>query len=143
MSAELIGDLKIAYNKLKKGDIQRHIEPLYSADIVFVDPANRIEGRQRMLEHFESLYENLSSCTFEYHDQDCITSSDSALLVWTMQFNHKRLAGGKTIQVEGSTLLRFHNQIFYHRDWFDLGEMLYENLPIVGGLVKSIKRKLQ
>ena len=109
---------------------------------MFIDPANKIQGRELMFKHFASLYENLSACSFEYHEDDCIMNSDAALLVWTMSFNHKRLASGKTIQVEGSTLIRFNSQIYYHRDWFDLGELLYENLPLIGGVVKKIKSRL-
>ena len=143
MSADLVQDLKVAYNNLRPGEIETHLQELYSEDILFIDPANRIQGRESMFSHFESLYENLASCSFEYHESDSIKNPDSALLVWTMSFSHKRLSGGKTIEVDGSTLIRFNDQIYYHRDWFDLGELLYENLPVLGSLIKTIKSRLQ
>jgi hypothetical protein len=33
-------------------------------------------------------------------------------------------------------------KVRYHRDYFDLGAMLYEHLPLLGSLVKTIKRRL-
>jgi hypothetical protein len=29
--------------------------------------------------------------------------------------------------------------VCYHRDYFDAGEMLYENLPVVGRVIRWIK----
>jgi len=29
-------------------------------------------------------------------------------------------------------------KVISHRDYFDLGEMLYEHIPLLGGVIKSI-----
>ena len=61
-----------------------------------------------------------------------------------MTFRHKSLAGGKTILVSGTTFLRLNddNKVYFHRDYFDLGEMLYEHLPLLGRLLTTIKGRL-
>ena len=32
---------------------------------------------------------------------------------------------------------------FFHRDYFDLGEMVYERLPGVGWVIKKVKNRLK
>ncbi len=61
-----------------------------------------------------------------------------------MNFSHPRLKGGKAIIVPGSTFLQFSTdgRACFHQDYFDLGTMLYQHLPIIGFMVKSINRRL-
>ncbi|HGP4674712.1 TPA: nuclear transport factor 2 family protein, partial [Vibrio cholerae O1] len=33
-------------------------------------------------------------------------------------------------------------KVTYHRDYFDMGEMLYEQLPVLGQVIRAIKRRL-
>ena len=52
-------------------------------------------------------------------------------MTWTMFLNHPKLRG-ETVRVEGASYLRTRNgKVYYHRDYFDLGAMLYEN-PATG-----------
>jgi hypothetical protein len=44
--------------------------------------------------------------------------------------------------LEGISHLRFGEKIDYHRDYFDLGQMVYEQIPLVGRIIKTIKKRL-
>lgn len=46
--------------------------------------------------------------------------------------------------VEGATRLEFDEtgKVCLHRDYFDLGAMLYEQLPLLGAVVRTIKGRL-
>ena len=69
--------------------------------------------------------------------------NDNGFLTWTMTLEHPKLQKGKTICVNGVSHLKFRDgQVIYHRDYFDLGEMLYENLPLLGSVIKAIKQRL-
>jgi hypothetical protein len=60
-----------------------------------------------------------------------------------MLLNHSKLDAGETIRVDGSSFLKTrHGKIYYHRDYFDLGAMVYENLPILGRIIRSIRLRL-
>ncbi|MEL7287824.1 MAG: nuclear transport factor 2 family protein, partial [Pseudomonadota bacterium] len=62
---------------------------------------------------------------------------------WTMDLQHPKLQKGAPISVNGVSHLKFRDgQVIYHRDYFDLGEMLYENLPLLGSVVRTIKQRL-
>ena len=59
-----------------------------------------------------------------------------------MHYQHKSVGGGKMISMNGVSLLKIDNGIYFHQDWFDLGAMLYEHVPVVGGVVRFIKTKV-
>ena len=139
---------KIAKVKKLYADLGLHnidaLNEIYTDDIVFVDPVNRIEGRDKLLAHFRESYADVIACRFYFNSRREIISTDNALLVWKMDLRHKKLGGGKPIEVQGSSLLELTNRgIHYHRDWFDIGEMVYEHVPVLGGLVKMVKTRLK
>jgi hypothetical protein len=118
------------------------LQDVYSTDIRFIDPAHEINGLGTLTEYFSTLYQNVISIGFDF--KDVVRQHNSCYLQWDMSFRHKSLAGGRTILVSGTTFLRLNNdhKVCFHRDYFDLGEMLYENLPLLGRLVTTIKGRL-
>lgn len=118
------------------------LEGVYSSDISFVDPAHEINGLNQLTEYFAALYQNVEAITFDFHNT--LQQDKACYLQWDMTFRHKSLARGKSIVVSGSTFLQLddQNKVCYHRDYFDLGEMLYEHIPILGTVVTGIKRRL-
>jgi hypothetical protein len=58
-----------------------------------------------------------------------------------MTYSHPKLNKGQSINVEGMSQLRFSDKIFAHRDYFDVGQMLYEQVPFLGGLIGLLKNR--
>jgi limonene-1,2-epoxide hydrolase len=131
------------FNKLDKTCTQK-LDEIYTADVIFTDPLHRIEGREALEAYFGTLYENVTSCGFSFHDSQ--RQGDTAFVTWTMRLVHPRLDSGRTVTVEGCSRLDFANdgsgRVRYHRDYFDVGAMLYERLPVMGTAVKWIKKQL-
>jgi hypothetical protein len=60
-----------------------------------------------------------------------------------MKLKHPKLNGGQPVEVNGVSQIRFSgDRVIYHRDYFDLGEMLYENIPLLGVVIRNIKQRL-
>ncbi len=117
------------------------LRTVYRDDIHFEDPFHQIDGLAALCEYFDSLYENVLRIRFEFH-QHWLGEGD-AMQTWTMYLAHKRLNGGKPFAVEGCSLLRFdQQQIYFHRDYFDGGQLLYENVPILGAVIRKLKQGL-
>ncbi|MFT4863401.1 MAG: limonene-1,2-epoxide hydrolase [Pseudohongiellaceae bacterium] len=140
-SAEVLsGRVTEAYKSLGSGDFTL-IEPLYADDIYFEDPSHGIQGKAGLMTYFVSMFKNTENCDFKFHQ--ILTSHNDIFMTWTMLLNHRRLNGGNTIRVDGSSFLKTRNgKIYYHRDYFDMGAMVYENLPILGRLIKKIRLRL-
>lgn len=129
-----------AYQGLDSSDLSQ-IESLYADDIYFEDPTHGIQGKAALMKYFKNMSKNMESCQFKFHQT--LTNDTEVFLSWTMIFNHKRLAGGETIRVEGSSFLKTRNgKIYYRRDYFDLGTTVHEHLPVLGGLIKKVRLRL-
>jgi hypothetical protein len=61
-----------------------------------------------------------------------------------MTYEHKALNRGKAITIEGHSLIKGNDDgVYYHKDYLDMGAMVYEHIPILGRLVKAIKLRMQ
>ncbi|SHG18605.1 nuclear transport factor 2 family protein [Vibrio gazogenes] len=128
------------YAQLNKHNLDT-LNDIYHDEIVFEDAAHRIEGVTSLSDYFINLYQNVERCNFTIHEQH--PTDNGGFLIWTMHLQHPKLRQGQLVNVRGVTHLRFQDgKVIYHRDYFDLGEMLYEQLPILGRVVRWIKRRL-
>lgn len=115
---------------------------VYHENVVFIDPMHQIFGVDRLSHYFAELYQNVSYCHFEINHY--FTDGDQAAVYWTMTYSHKRLNSGLPIEVQGHSFLKGEGDVvILHRDYIDLGEMLYEHLPIFGRLTKWIKSRVE
>ena len=72
--------------------------------------------------------------------QNEIIKNDETVFVWEMHVKHKKIKGGENIVVEGVSIVKYQgDKVIYHRDYFDIGEMVYENIPILGSMIRWIK----
>ncbi|CAM2919513.1 nuclear transport factor 2 family protein [Vibrio neptunius] len=137
MNVESVGQI---YQQLSKENLHL-LNGVYHQDVVFEDSAHRLQGWQALQSYFDSLYTNVRRCDFDIKEQQ--QSGDSGFLTWSMSLEHPKLQKGKTVVVNGVSHLKFKDgRVIYHRDYFDLGEMLYENLPLLGSVIKTIKQRL-
>lgn len=113
---------------------------VYHKDINFIDPIHELRGLGQLTDYFDGLYENILSCDFKIHN--VLNSSDQASIFWTMTYRHTKLNKGSPIVVEGTSFIKGEgDKVIYHRDYLDLGAMIYEQLPIVGKVIQFIKAK--
>lgn len=119
---------------------------IYHPNVTFCDPLHQIQGLDNLTIYFQHLYENLISSEFVLTNQIQAEPKndrqEQAAIYWQMHLRHRKINSGNTITVEGHSLLRRQDgRVIYHRDYFDIGSMIYEHLPVLGGIVKLIKRK--
>ncbi len=135
----LIDNLKSVFNNLNASNTNL-LEQIYSEDLIFEDPAHKIHGLKNFKIYCQNLYQRVNKCKFEFKNVEYFNGG--AILEWNMLLQHPRLNGGNEFNVDGVSVVKFNDKIYSHRDYFDLGAMLYEQLPILGSLTKFIKRKL-
>lgn len=118
------------------------IDRVYSKDIRFIDPAHEINGLEELRRYFQALFQNISTITFDFNQVQY--AGDEAFVLWNMTYSHPRMNRNQPVTVPGATHLRMEptGKIIYHRDYFDLGAMLYEQLPVLGKIITAIRRKL-
>ncbi|WP_185232887.1 nuclear transport factor 2 family protein [Teredinibacter franksiae] len=112
---------------------------LYDEDVIFRDPVHQIRGVNSLHAYMSSVSQNLNYCRFEYLDQ--LVAESTAYIKWNMYFSHPKLTQ-RHLVVRGISHIEFGQRIHYHEDIYDLGEMLYENVPLVGLATRWLKRRL-
>ncbi|MCW8996347.1 MAG: nuclear transport factor 2 family protein [Psychromonas sp.] len=139
MSDAIIDSFCDIYQQLNKDNIGE-LTNIYSEDVIFIDAAHQLQGINELSLYFHKLYQNINYCQF--HIEQVIAKPRQASIIWTMNFAHKQLNSGQNITVNGCSHLKFDQKIYYHRDYLDMGQMIYEHLPLFGRMIKFIKQRV-
>ena len=114
------------------------LDALYAPDARFKDPFNDVVGIAAIAGIFKHMFETVEAPRFEVTTR--ILTGREAMLGWDF---HLRLRG-QPVVIRGVTHLSFDTDglVCLHRDYWDAAEELYERLPIIGGLMRWLKRRL-
>lgn len=117
------------------------IGALYTPDARFKDPFNAVQGVPAIRGIFEHMFHSLHQPRFVVTQQ--VVDGAQVFLVWEFRFRFKRFDTTTEQVILGSShlVLAPDGRISLHRDYWDAAEELYEKLPLVGGLMRWLKRK--
>ena len=118
------------------------LSQIYHSQVVFIDPVGQHDGIAALENYFRQLLKTVNYCRFDIQQTQAI--NDSATLVWRMDYSHPALKRGRALSLQGISHLRIEeNRVIYQRDYYDLGAMLYEHIPLLGHAVKALKARLK
>lgn len=134
-----VAEIVALFERLTPADLDR-LHHWYAADALFKDPFNEVRGVPAIRAVFAHMFTSLEAPRFVVHQ--AVGSDDEWFLTWDFLFRFKRYASG-TQRVRGATHLRFDadGRVAVHRDYWDAAEELYEKLPLVGTLMRWLKRR--
>lgn len=134
---ELLTRFRDLFNGMASGNLG-NLASVYSDDVVFTDPFATVEGLDHLGRYLGNSYQNVISCQFEF-GQPAVDEEQTAI-PWKMYLRHRRLRKGELLMVDGISLLTIRGQrICRHRDYFDAGQLLYENVPVIGRMIRWIR----
>lgn len=119
------------------------VDDFYAEDIHFIDPVVELNNRDDLKHYYDSSYAKTESVSFEI--PTIINDGDEQTVIWIMTMTAKKLNKGKPIIVHGSSHIRYNDQgrAVYHRDYFDMGEMIYSRVPLVRSMVNFVRNKMR
>ncbi|WNO08460.1 nuclear transport factor 2 family protein [Teredinibacter sp. KSP-S5-2] len=138
MHSPLVEQFKAYFQDLRKSDLSQ-LEDLYERHIIFKDPIHKIEGLVPLQDYMHNLCTNLTECRFEY--LDILEGQDCAYIKWIMHFRHPKL-GNRLISLRGMSHIQFQEKIVFHEDVYDMGAMIYEQLPLLGRIIRWLRQRL-
>jgi ketosteroid isomerase-like protein len=114
---------------------------LYTEDARFKDPFNEVCGVAAIRGVFEHMYTSLHEPRFVVTQR--VVDGQQCFLVWEFRFRFRRFDTQTEQVVRGGShlVLAPDGRIADHRDYWDAAEELYEKLPLVGGLMRWLKRR--
>lgn len=117
-----------------------HLINLYSADALFKDPFNEVRGHLAIKTIFTHMFQQVDQPQFVVLSE--ISNLNHACLIWEFRFHFKNEPQPQIIR--GCSWLTINqNLIIEHRDYWDAAEELYEKLPVLGSLMRFLKKKLR
>jgi hypothetical protein len=128
------------YEQLTPDHLQR-LHTLYATDARFKDPFNDVQGLEAISGIFVHMYASLHEPRFVITTR--IVDGSQAFLGWDFMFRFRRFDTGTTQTVRGGSHLVFNDAglVTLHRDYWDAAEELYEKLPVVGGLMRWLRKR--
>ena len=123
-------------------DTLPQLRDFYAADAFFKDPFNEVHQVEHIEHIFADMFVALHEPTFVIYSK--IEQNDEAFLTWDFHFRIKKYKPELTQKIRGSSHLKFdeHHRVIYHRDYWDAAEELYEKLPLIGALMRFLKRRV-
>jgi len=130
------------FNQLNK-DNMKILDIFYDPDIVFQDPLGKIKGLAGMHAYYAHLYQNVRNIRFDITQE--VVQGHVHVVFWSMYLTAAGLNKGQEVIVDGNSVIQFgeSGKVTYHRDYFDMGEFVYEHVPILRWLVNKVKRRLK
>lgn len=117
------------------------IQRYYAPDAKFKDPFNAVQGVGEVAHIFLHMFDTLESPRFVVLER--VVQGTQCFLTWEFHFRFKTLRKGQDQCILGAShlLLGPDGRITLHRDYWDAAEELYEKLPLLGSLMRWLKRQ--
>jgi len=127
------------FEQLTPPDVAR-LGEFYTLDARFKDPFNEVQGVTQVQHIFGHMFEALAEPRFVVHD--ILVQGDQCFLSWDFLFRFRRFSS-ETQTVRGSSHLHLgvDGRIASHRDYWDAAEELYEKLPVLGALMRWLRKR--
>ena len=112
----------------------------YDRDAWFKDPFNTVSGVDAIQRIFEHMFRQVEEPRFIVTEQ--LADGEHAVLLWDFHFR-SRLSGKTRRQtIRGVSHLRFSQdgRVIYHRDYWDAASEVYMRIPVLGWVLRRVRR---
>jgi steroid delta-isomerase len=127
------------YETIGADMLHAQLAQVYALDARFKDPFNEVRGLEAIAGIFAHMFEQVNEPRFVVTTR--VLEGSQAFLTWEFRFRMKRFSN-ETQRILGATHIIFdaEGKVAVHRDYWDAAEELYEKLPVLGSLMRWLKR---
>jgi len=127
------------FEALSPASLER-LDEICAPEVRFRDPFNDVTGVDACRRVFEKMFEDVAEPSFSVSDIAC--SGRTAYLRWTFRFRPRK--GGAAWRIEGMSEVAFDagGRVVAHIDHWDSGRQFYERLPLIGAVIRWVRRRL-
>ena len=129
------------YEGLAPADLAR-LGEVYAVQARFKDPFNEVQGLPAIARIFEHMLGTLVAPRFAV--LTVVATGCDAFMTWDFSFSRRGAGADAGLMcIHGASHLRFDldGRVAMHRDYWDTAEELYEKLPLIGALMRWLKRR--
>ena len=130
-------DIAQWFQTLTPASLER-VEDIYAADAVFIDPFNHLHGLASVRAVYQHMFDTLEHPRFVV--TTTVSNGHQAFMTWDFLFKCR----GQAQKLSGCTQFELNDRglIVLHRDYWDAAQQVYEKVPVLGAILRMIRRKL-
>jgi steroid Delta-isomerase len=127
--------------RLTPADVAR-LSRIYAANAYFRDPFNEVRGLSAIARIFDDMFARLADCRFVI--REVVADESGMMLTWDFTFRIRSYRPATVQTIHGASHVKFDaaGKIAYHRDYWDAAEELYAKLPLIGPVLRFLRRRL-
>ena len=112
----------------------------YSEDAFFKDPFNEVRGVPAIQRIFTHMFSQVAEPRFKITER--VVDGNAAMLVWEFHYRVTLFGREQKQVIRGASHLKFDAacKVYWHRDYWDAAEELYARLPVIGLLMRGLKK---
>lgn len=123
--------------------VEANAAKVYAPDAYLNDTLVTHHGVGEIKAYFLNTAETMTQ--YQVTVDDTVSSGNDHYIRWTMVFTAPKLNGGNPIESVGMSHVRFNQagQVIMHQDFWDSGTNIYGQIPVLGGVIESIRRRFE
>jgi hypothetical protein len=123
--------------------ITENTAKVYTSDAFLDDTLVVHHGAASIESYFVKTAANMSHCQVAIDDVS--KNGENYYVRWTMIFEAPAMSGGQPVHSVGISQVRFNREgkVAFHQDFWDSGKNFYAHLPVAGGVIGFIRKRLQ
>jgi hypothetical protein len=118
------------------------IGEVYAVDAHFQDPFNDVVGIDQITAIYAHMFANLTHPRFEITDtiEQVSPTAHRAFVAWQFKFEWR----GQLFDIPGGTRFSLNQAglVIDHIDYWDVAAGLYERLPLIGAVLRTLRRRM-
>lgn len=126
-----------AFEQLSPDSLDALLER-FSQEARFVDPFNDVRGREAIGAVFAHMFDQCERPVFRV--DEAVSGDGTSYLRWTFEFGPARRR--RTIRGVSRVSFDPDGLVGEHIDYWDPASQLYETIPLLGGLLRRLRRRL-
>ena len=123
--------------------VRENTSKAYATDAYLDDTLVVHRGAAEIEKYF--LKTSAAMKSYQVTIEDVSRSGDNYYIRWEMIFSAPALSGGKPVHSVGISHVRFSpdGKVAMHKDFWDSGKNFYGHLPVVGGAIGFVRKRLE
>lgn len=126
------------FQEMNAANVAR-VAQLYAPDATFRDPINEVTGVKAIEAVMADLFHQLKHIRIVVREMR--GDEDAGCLLWNMHYEYR----GKNRSIPGVSHFRFNHEglVSAQEDYWDASFVLYGEIPVLGAIMRGIKRMAQ
>lgn len=130
------------FSVLSEENIRAKVRHVYADDAYLNDTLKEVNGIDAIEAYLIESARAVEECTVRF--TDVAESAGNYYFRWMMNIRFKNLKKGRVCRSIGMSHIRFNEdgKVVLHQDYWDSASGLFEHVPIVGSLIRTVRAGL-